>query len=116
MTGRGYLHEAVFAQHQVVGFAVPVHDPRRTRRRQGRRGLRGDVQQFRQLQGVTALGALPERDAFDVLGGDEVHGVALADFVDGKDVRMVECHPIRPELLWPLYPVRRGMGSQALCE
>src|SRR5438445_13652421 len=36
------------------------------------------------------MNLLAQRSAIDTLHGDEVHTVALADFMDGGDVRMIE--------------------------
>src|SRR6266852_600187 len=57
--------------------------------RQSFRDILQISQQLSQI-GLLLMNLLAHRSAIDKLHGDEVHAVALADFMDGGDVRMIE--------------------------
>ena len=78
--------------------------------------MHGDLQR---LAGVHRRGALQrhaQRLAIDVLGGDEVTAVGLADFVNGQDVGVIEGGRRLGFLFEPPQPVfmPRVFGRQQL--
>ena len=82
-----HFHESVRAQHDVFGFDVAVNDARRVRRIQRIGDLHGDVQRVKLRQGF-AFDSPAQRFAFDVVAGDVMNALMLADVVNRNDVRM----------------------------
>ena len=84
-----HLHEAVGADHQVLGLHVAMDEPSLVRRGQCRGRLDGEVEDVGKRD-WTGSQPLPERDTLDEFGGNEVQVAIEAEFVDHENVRMTE--------------------------
>jgi hypothetical protein len=83
-----HFHVTAVRQHQVGWLDVAMRDARCVRHIQCVSGLHCDVNDFRGCQ--WAADSRCDRLSFDVLHDDEVDPIALADVVDGGDVRMIQ--------------------------
>ena len=83
------LRVAITRDHDVVGLQIAMHDARGMSFGQSFGHVLQVSQQLLQF-GSVVVDLLAERDAFDELHRDEVRSVALTDFINVRDVRMIE--------------------------
>ena len=84
----GHLHLAAAGEHDVLRLDVAVDDPLARSLHQGRRHLPQNIERQRRLQSPAAANHFAQVAARHVFLRDEVHAVALPDFIDLHDPRM----------------------------
>jgi hypothetical protein len=84
-----HLHDAVFPDHDVLGFDIPMNNSGGMRRCQCRRHLHADIQHFPQLL-PSSTHSLTQALAVNELSRDERPAVLSPDLVNSQDVGMIE--------------------------
>src|SRR5262245_51704877 len=110
-----HLYLAARGEHHVRRFNIAVRDSLAVRFVQGVRDLAGDLYNFMDLKRM-AIYFSCEGLALDIFHRDEAHALGLADFIDVRNIRMIERRGglrLADEALHPLC-IRRDLCGQYL--